>query len=297
MKELIVLLFLAAGSCAAAWSAARRSRREELASRLLRLRPPSGVDEPVPPGEGGGRRARGTLGTMLGRPLTRLGHVAVSLPSCPDALELEKAGLAYSPGQFQALRVLLLAALSLAVLFLGGPALLLVSALPATLLAWRLPHLALKRKQRRRQEAVSDALPEVLDLLTLLLHAGQGLNLALPRAVACSGGPLRDEFERAFRSLELGMPRQQAFSSLVERNSSEDLRRFIRALLRAERFGAPLSSSIEHLAAEMRHRQKGRLQERAHKAPVKILFPLVFLILPSFLLLTVGGMLLGGRFL
>lgn len=297
MKGVAVLLFLASGVLASAWAAARHSLRQEVSRRMERLRRPSGGEVPRASREVADRPRGAVLSSLFDRPLVSLGRLAASLPYPPDAVELEMAGSSCSPGEFQARRAVLLAALWLAALFIGGPTLLLVSALPAAVLAWRLPSLSLKRKQRRRQEAVSEGLPEVLDLLTLLLHAGQGLNPALPRAAACSRGPLREEFERVFRSLELGMPRQEAFARMEERNDSEDLRRFIRALLRAERFGAPLSLSIDHLAAEMRHRQKVRLQERAHKAPVKILFPLVFLILPSFLLITVGGMLLGGRFI
>lgn len=296
MDRLIPLLFFVAGSLAAIRMASRRSRREELAKRLLRIkehRVPEGKG--LPPVEAGGDDWPGNKALTKKLPVW-LARSASSLPLCPESLELEKAGLDLKPGEFQSIRLLLLVSLAITVLLLGGLVPLLVCLFPAALFSWYLPALALKRRQAQRQESISDALPEVLDLLTLLLHAGQGLNMALPRAMACSRGPLREEFERFFALLELGMPRHRAFSLLEEANTSEDLRRFIRVMQRAERFGAPLSSSMEGLAAEMRHRQKSRLQERAHKAPVKILFPLVFLILPSFLLLTVGGMVLGGHF-
>ncbi len=296
MEKLIPLVCLAAAFLTAVGSSLRRARREELATQLLDLKVSlSGErDEEVIPGERQDGTAPST--SLFRKGLQMLAHYSSRLPSRPDVDQLEKAGMSITPDEFQALRLLLLVALLAMMLLAGGAVLAGFFALPAALLAWYLPRLVMKRKQARRQDQVSEALPEVLEMLTLLLLAGQGLKTALPRAVACSRGLLRDEFVRTFRSMELGMPRQQAFSLLEERNDSEDLRRFVRVVQRAERFGAPLASSMEHLAAEMRHRQKSRLQERAHKAPVKILFPLVFLILPSFLLLTVGGMLLGSRF-
>lgn len=296
MEKLISLVCLAAALLATVGSSLRRARREDLVTQLLEMKGSmSGEkDQEV---EAVDRRNGPALDVSFSRKVLRLlSRYSSRLPSRMEEGQLEKAGMSLSPDEFQALRLLLLVSLLAMMLLAGGPVLAGFSALPAALLSWYLPRLVMKRKQARRQDQVSEALPEVLEMLTLLLLAGQGLKTALPRAVACSCGPLSDEFLRTFRSMELGMPRQQAFLLLEERNDSEDLRRFVRVVQRAERFGAPLASSMEHLAAEMRHRQKSWLQERAHKAPVKILFPLVFLILPSFLLLTVGGMLLGSRF-
>jgi tight adherence protein C len=296
MEKLIPLVFLATAFLATMGSSLRRARREEVAAQLLDLRGSffAGEGDELVPAERRDRRARST--SRLRKVLRVLAPFSSRLPSRIEDEQLEKAGVSLSSDEFQALRLLLLVSLLALIFLVGGPVLAGLSAPPVAMLSWHLPRLVVKRKQTRRQDQISDSLPEVLELLTLLLLAGQGLKTALPRAVACSHGPLRDELLRTFRSMELGMPRQQAFLLLEERNDSEDLRRFVRVVQRAERFGAPLASSMEHLAAEMRHRQKSRLQERAHKAPVKILFPLVFLILPSFLLLTVGGMLLGGRF-
>ncbi len=294
MGMLVVIVFFMAGIIATMGLAIRRANREHLAERLLAMRPSLPVEERGVGGKDGG--VKGSSARRFGICLKAVERLSPRLPFPVDHRELEKAGLEMTPGEFQAARLLLLAAMQFLILSTGGLSLACLCAVPAALLSWRLPLMFVKKRQARRQELVSDALPDVLDMLTLLLLTGLGLKAALPRAVACSRGPLRDEFERIFLSMELGMPRLQALALLEERNTSDDLKRFVRAIQRAERFGAPLSSSMEHLASEMRHRQKSRLRERAHKAPIKILFPLVFLILPSFLLLTVGGMVLGGGF-
>lgn len=294
MGTLVVAVFLAASMLTTMALALRRANREYLAERLLAMKPPLPGESSSGEGRVSGDKGSGVR--RFGKCLKAVERLSPRLPFPIDRRELEKAGLELAPGEFQAARLLLLAAMQLFILSTGGLPLACLCAVPAALLSWRLPLMLVKKRQARRQELISDALPDVLDMLTLLLLTGLGLKAALPRAVACSHGPLRDEFERIFLSMELGMPRQQALALLEERNASDDLKRFVRAVQRAERFGAPLSSSMEHLASEMRHRQKSRLREKAHKAPIKILFPLVFLILPSFLLLTVGGMVLGEGF-
>ncbi len=168
---------------------------------------------------------------------------------------------------------------------------------PAALLAWTLPVMLLKRRARRNQDAAVDSLPALLDLLSLLLLSGQGLQPALRKASTACGEPLRQELDSVFLAMEMGVPRRQALARLEERIPAEEIRRFVRSVLRAEHFGVPLAGAVGTLATEIRRERKSRLQERAHKAPVKILFPLVFMILPSFLLLTVGGMLAGSRIL
>jgi Flp pilus assembly protein TadB len=233
-----------------------------------------------------------------GRRLLRaLSPLASRLPFPVDEELLAQAGSSLDPEGLQAMRLIALVSFAVIAMGAGGLPLVLLASFPAALLAWLIPVMVLKRRLKRQQAAISDALPTLLDLLSLLLMSGQNIQVALRKASQACSGPLRRELEQAFRAMELGVPRQQAFGRLGERNACEDLKRFVRVLQRAERFGAPLAAVTGSLASEMRHRRKMRLQESARKAPVKILFPLVFLILPSFLLLTVGGMMLGGRFL
>lgn len=294
MEMLSVAVLFVAAVIAALGSAIGRANRDRLTGRFQAMCPslPEDVQQTMGSGLDSGSKSPLKPGGWL-RVVERF---SPRLPFPVERDELERAGLELTSGEFQAIRLLLLGAIQLFTLSAGGMSVSFLCAVPAALLSWQLPVMFVRRRQARRQELISDALPDVLDMLTLLLLTGLSLMAALPRAVARSHGPLREEFERVFLSMELGMPRQQALALLEERNASGDLKRFIRAVQRAERFGAPLSASMEHLAAEMRRRQRSRLREKAQKAPIKILFPLVFLILPSFLLLTVGGMVLGGGF-
>ncbi len=95
------------------------------------------------------------------------------------------------------------------------------------------------------------------------------------------------EIQRTIEEIELGVPRAQALENLAARNGLPELESLVRVLLNSERFGTQVAASLETFSAEVRGRLKRRAEEQARKAPVKILFPLVFLILPAFILLTV----------
>ncbi len=296
MQELIFSLSFLSLLSLALYLFMRRTEREQIKLRLRSIKS-SGkdvgeVDSSAPIKRQLKRRGNDVFIKACWRCLAKLSG---KLPFPVHAEQLKKANLSWSVGEFQACRLILFTFISFITLALGGLYLLLFSTPPCLLLSWYLPLIYLRRREKARQEAISASLPEFIDLLTIFVVAGQNLNQALPRAVSSARGPLADEFNQALSAIDLGMPRTQALQEIFERNSSPDLRRFCRVILRAERFGSPLSAIMENFSGELRHRRKNQLQERAFKAPVKILFPLVFLILPSFLLLTVGGMILGGR--
>ncbi len=296
MQGLIFLLFLIALVSLALYRFRRRLERDQLRTRLELLQTRRETGREVHPQD-----PASTPGIKIKREIFRrklwqgLARFSGKLPFPVHPEQLTRANLQLSAEEFQAIRLLFFSILSFIIFALGGLMFFLLSLLPCAFLSWYLPLLYLRKRERARQEYISESMPEFIDLLTIFLIAGQNLNQALPRAAASASGPLQEELLRTLNSIELGMPRTKAFQELSLRNPSTDLRRFCRVVLRAERFGSPLAAIMEGFSSELRNRRKNRLQERAHKAPVKILFPLVFLILPSFLLLTVGGMILGGH--
>jgi tight adherence protein C len=110
--------------------------------------------------------------------------------------------------------------------------------------------------------------------------------------VSAVEGPLADELTGALRSVDLGARWRDELRGTADRLGLPDLRRAVTALTRTEAFGASLSEQMTTLASQVREARRAVVAERARKAPVKMLFPLVFLVLPAFLLLTVVPVLL-----
>jgi tight adherence protein C len=148
------------------------------------------------------------------------------------------------------------------------------------------------RRAARRMAAFDAEVPQLLDLLAAGSSAGLSAPLALRRAGEALRGPLGREVVRAFEAVDLGARWRDELASVAERLDSDDLRRTIAVLVRTEVLGASLVEATRQLAADVRHARRAALTEKARAAPVKMLFPLVFLVLPAFLLLTVVPVLL-----
>jgi tight adherence protein C len=165
---------------------------------------------------------------------------------------------------------------------------------PATLLApmlagcgFLLPDLLLARLARRRLKRADREMPLLLDLLAAASSAGLSGQLALRRAIESTEGPLSEELAGVIHSVDLGARWRGELRSAAERLALPDLGRAVATMTRAESLGSSLSDALSELATEVRDARRSAATERARKAPVKMLFPLVFLVLPAFLLLTV----------
>ena len=154
--------------------------------------------------------------------------------------------------------------------------------------AWLGPELWLRSKAETRGTAIRRALPDFLDLLAISVEAGAGLDNAMARAANEVGGPLGEEFHRLLHSLGLGSSRREAFVTLKERAQVRELSSFVLALLQAEALGISLAGVLRTQATEMRSLRRRLAREQAAKAPVKILFPLVFGIFPALMLVVLG---------
>jgi tight adherence protein C len=160
------------------------------------------------------------------------------------------------------------------------------------LIGLRFPAILEHRTSRRRRAAMDAQIPQLLDLLAAASSAGLSGQLALRRAVIALGDPLARELADALDAVDLGARWRDELASAAERLELPDLRRTVAALARTEKLGASLADSTADLAASVRAARRAAVTKRARTAPVKMLFPLVFLVLPAFLLLTVVPVLL-----
>jgi tight adherence protein C len=162
----------------------------------------------------------------------------------------------------------------------------------ACLAGIRVPEIALGRRAGRRQERIAGAVPDLVELLLTTTEAGLSPPVALRRTTQVLRGPLGDEVRAAVREVELGVPWQRAVHGLVDRTNVPALRALEIALGRSQKLGGSLNTTLRRVVDDLRAARRSRAEETARKAPIKMLFPLVFLILPAFLLLTVGPVVL-----
>ena len=173
-----------------------------------------------------------------------------------------------------------------------APGSLVLLGVPFAILTSRVPELVLARAARRRRREASREVPLFLDLLAVTTSAGLPPQLAVRVATEPLGGPLGEELRDAVGRVDLGRRWRDEIAASASRLAQHDLGRAIRLLLRTQRLGTSLADEMSRLAADVREGARMRAVERARTAPVKMLFPLVFLILPAFLLLTVVPVLL-----
>lgn len=156
------------------------------------------------------------------------------------------------------------------------------------LTGWFAPTLWLYQKAYNRTQQMQRDLPDALDLLTISVEAGLAFDAAVAQVARNTQGPLAEEFFRVLQEMQIGTGRMDALRGLAERTDLPELRSFVGAMVQADAFGIPISSVLRVQAKEMRIKRSQRAEEAAQKVPVKILFPLIFCILPCLFIVIIG---------
>jgi len=157
------------------------------------------------------------------------------------------------------------------------------------LLGCFLPNFWLRMRIQARQREVLHALPNVLDLLMVCIEAGLGFDAAVGRIAERSevrGSPLHQEMLRMHMEVRAGRPREEALRGLGERTGVEEVKALVGAFIQAERLGTSLGKTLRIHAESARVQRRLRAEERAHLAPLKMLFPTVAFLFPVFFLVT-----------
>jgi tight adherence protein C len=243
--------------------------------------PRSGIDpsQPLPPiyKRFAGLAAKFTPGTY-GRSLQR------------------KLDLAGNPRDWGADRVMALKGIGLvagvALGFLFGskfnPAFLVLGPALLGALGFFLPDIWIRNLGEHRQQNLLLGLPDAIDMMTVCVEAGLGFDAALSRVALNLDGPIASEWARVLQEMQFGMSRTEALRSLVERTDVAELRTFVSSLIQSAELGISVGDVLREQAKEMRIRRRQRAEEQAQKLPVKILFPLLFCMLPSMFVVVIG---------
>jgi len=216
---------------------------------------------------------------------------------------LAKAGYpgGLTPYQLQGVRMLLMLALPVVWLLLSfgvrsafnlqrsvpASALLLFSTVLA-MVGWISLPFILRRLVRKRQHEIGRQLPDVLDLITIAVEAGLGLDAAMDRVGNRYRGALGDELVRTNNEIRMGRPWNEAMRDLGERTGCEDLRTLVSALVQSRELGVNLSNVLHAQSLRLREERARRAREAAQKTPGKIIFPLVGCIFPTLFIVLIG---------
>jgi tight adherence protein C len=218
---------------------------------------------------------------------------AKSLEKTRHRLELADNPGNLTPANFLTIRfvtMLVLGGLILGLMLIGKAPLnrRILFTLVVTILGFYLPGLWLSSRIKRRQREIIKQLPDTLDLLTICVEAGLGLDQAIQRVVDKSDNELAGALARYIQETRLGRPRREALQSLAERIEVSDVTTFVAAVIQASDLGVSMARILRVQSDQMRVRRRQRAEQEAQRAPLKMAFPLAFLIFPSILIVLLG---------
>ncbi len=243
--------------------------------------------------------ARNVSRRLLAPGVQKLTRIGARLPGAasPDVLRkrIAAAGLEakITPQTFLALK----SGLTLGTLFLGLM-LAFTGILPAIAglgigfaggaICFIAPDYYLGLKTRRRREDINIELPDVLDLLTVSVEAGLGFDSAVAKIAEKMRGPLIEEMKVFLREMQLGESRAGALKSLSDRLDLPSMVSFTRSIIQADQLGISLARVLRVQAHDLRNKRQMAAEEKAMKAPIKMLFPTVLFIFPAMFIVILG---------
>lgn len=209
--------------------------------------------------------------------------------------KLELAGIAHKvkAAHFLGYRIggaLVLGASSLLVVFASaipfGQRLLII--VGAFMMGYLLPGTWLGSKISGRQDEITKALPDALDLLTICIEAGLGFDASMQKVAEKWDNELSRAFQRTVQEMQLGKLRREALRNMADSMDVADMTTFTAAIIQADQLGVSMAKVMRIQSDTMRMKRRQRAEEKARQAPVKMMLPLVFLIFPTILIVLLG---------
>ncbi|NWJ94272.1 MAG: type II secretion system F family protein [Chloroflexi bacterium] len=197
------------------------------------------------------------------------------------------------PADFMGLRMVAMLVLGGIVLFLAFLAkmsfvMVIMAGVVFALIGYMLPIYWLDGKMKARRKLIQRALPDAIDLLTISVEAGLGFDQALQRVTEKWETELGKEFKRVLSESRVGKPKREALREMSNRCDVQDLNIFVASIIQAEQLGVSIGKVLSIQSDQMRVRRRQLAEEMAHKAPIKMIFPMVFLIFPSVYIVILG---------
>ena len=201
-------------------------------------------------------------------------------------------GRKISPTTFLAFKsALALGGLVLGALFGGaaaGPGGVLFAAIALAGIGFIVPDFVVSGKARSRKDRIRAELPDALDLMAVSVEAGMGFDGAISKLTEHMHGPLADEFALTLGEIRIGESRQDALKKMADRTSTPELSSFVRSIIQADQLGISLGRILRVQATDSRLKRQAAAEEKAMKAPIKMLFPTVLFIFPAMFLVILG---------
>jgi tight adherence protein C len=201
-------------------------------------------------------------------------------------------GRSIAPTTFLALKsALALGGLLLGAVFAGaaiGPGGVIFFAVALAGVGFIAPDFAVSAKARQRKDRIRAELPDALDLMAVSVEAGLGFDGAISKLTEHMEGPLAEEFALTLSEIRIGESRQDALKKLSDRTGTPELSSFVRSIIQADQLGISLGRILRVQAADSRLKRQAAAEEKAMKAPIKMLFPTVLFIFPAMFLVILG---------
>ena len=156
------------------------------------------------------------------------------------------------------------------------------------LTGYTVPSAAIAARASKRQKEIRRALSDTMDLLTISVEAGLGFDAALGQVVRNVPGPLSDEISRMLQEMQIGVSRTEALRHLTERTEVPELDGFVLSMIQADKYGVGVAKVLRSQAQELRQKRRQRAEETAQKVPLKLLFPMIFMVLPALFVVILG---------
>ncbi len=219
-------------------------------------------------------------------------HPKTTLDGVSTRLLAAGLGRTISPTTFLALKsTFAIGGLVLGALFGGavaGAGGVLLLAIAAAGLGFIAPDFVVSSKARSRRDRIRAELPDALDLMAVSVEAGMGFDGAISKLTEHMHGPLADEFGLTLGEIRIGESRQDALKKLADRTDTPELSSFVRSIIQADQLGISLGRILRVQATDSRLKRQAAAEEKAMKAPIKMLFPTVLFIFPAMFLVILG---------